>query len=308
MPVTWTDEVDQIMAGDLAAGFAYVTPAKGVVITPMGPIGLRDREAGTITLSTSLGLWKKLDRIRSNPSVAVAYHAREHGDSNRHEYVLAQGTASFSTTPDRAWLDSIGPQWEHFMGPRQGGLGGRWLDVYYYERVAITIAVRRVIVWPDLGCRGEPTILGDALPSEPAPHSAPKNGTTPRVDGERLAKQSRKLEHTLLGWVGGDGLPVVVPAQPTLAGPDGVELEPPPSMVPAGGRRAGLTSHSFRPRMIGQEQRIHTGWLEVDGRRVRYSPHTKAGYALPASKVLFTLASGGATRTGIRKARERGLA
>ena len=60
MPATWSDEVDEILGGDLAAGFAYLTPAKGVVITPMAPLGIRDRERGTVTLSTSLGLWKKL--------------------------------------------------------------------------------------------------------------------------------------------------------------------------------------------------------------------------------------------------------
>ena len=49
MSVSWSDEVDEILASDLAAGFAYLTPAKGVVITPMAPLGLRDREAGTVT-------------------------------------------------------------------------------------------------------------------------------------------------------------------------------------------------------------------------------------------------------------------
>ena len=44
-PWAWSDEVDEILGGDLAAGFAYLTPAKGVVITPMAPLGLRDREA-----------------------------------------------------------------------------------------------------------------------------------------------------------------------------------------------------------------------------------------------------------------------
>ena len=85
--MSWPDGVDRILTGDLTAAVAYVTPAKGVVITPMAPLGSRDREAGTIAVSTSLGLWKKLDRIRSNPSVSVAY-ARDHGDSNHPEYVL----------------------------------------------------------------------------------------------------------------------------------------------------------------------------------------------------------------------------
>jgi hypothetical protein len=65
--VTWNDEVDEILAGDLAVGLAYLTPAKGVMISPMAPLGMRDREAGTVTLSSSLALWKKLDRMRRNP-------------------------------------------------------------------------------------------------------------------------------------------------------------------------------------------------------------------------------------------------
>ena len=65
----WSDEIDEILGGDLAAAFAYLTPAKGVVITPMAPLGLRDREAGTVTLSTSLALWRKLDRIRRNAAL-----------------------------------------------------------------------------------------------------------------------------------------------------------------------------------------------------------------------------------------------
>ncbi len=144
MSVTWSDEVDEILAGDLAAGFAYLTPANGVVITPMAPLGLRDREAGTVTLSTSLGLWKKLDRIRRNPGVAVAYHAREHGFSDRPGYVLVQGRASFSTTPDREWLESITPAWDRFLEPRADGLLGRMLDVYQWQRVAVDIEVERV--------------------------------------------------------------------------------------------------------------------------------------------------------------------
>ena len=49
MPVEWSDEIDAILGNDVAAGFAYATPAKGVVITPMAPLGLRDRERGTVS-------------------------------------------------------------------------------------------------------------------------------------------------------------------------------------------------------------------------------------------------------------------
>jgi hypothetical protein len=56
--VQWDDDVDDIITGDAAAGFASITPAKGVVIFPMAPMGLRNRESGTITVTGSLGLPK----------------------------------------------------------------------------------------------------------------------------------------------------------------------------------------------------------------------------------------------------------
>ena len=71
------------------------------------------------------------------------------------------------------------------------------------------------------------------------------------------------------------------------SGSDGAELIVPASVRPEGGRRAGLTAHRFEPRMVGQEQRIYTGWLDVDGDRAVYAPHTRAGYRLPASKALM---------------------
>ena len=77
--MAWSDEVDAIIDGDLTAGLAYVTPAGGVVVTAVAPIGLRDRAAGTVGFTTSLGFGKKLERIKRNPKVALAYHAREHG-------------------------------------------------------------------------------------------------------------------------------------------------------------------------------------------------------------------------------------
>ena len=87
-----------------------------------------------------------------------------------------------------------------------------------------------------------------------------------------------------------------------------MKLSVPAGSVPAGGRRAGLTSHQFQPRKIGQEQRVHTGWLESDGSdRVEYAPHTKAGYRLPTSKLALTMGSA-SLAFRMKKAREAGLA
>jgi hypothetical protein len=306
MAVEWSDDVDEVLGNDLAAALAYATPAKGVVITPMAPLGIRDRERGTVTLTTSLGLPKKLLRVRANPHVAVAYHAREHTSIDRGQYVLVQGRASFGK-PDREWLDSITPQWERFLGPRHTGLLGRWLEVYYYERVAITIEVERILSWTAADCSGEPQLFGSPRAAAPDSQSPPKNGTAARESTVKLRDQAVKLPHTLLGWIGGGGFPEVVPVSVTGAGEEAVELAS-AAPVPPGHRRAGLTAHRFEPRMVGQEQRVYTGWLDHEDGRIRYSPHTKAGYALPASDALTVVGSAVATRRGIRTARAAGLA
>jgi hypothetical protein len=46
--VTWGEEIDAILAGDLTGGLGYRAPAGGVVVQAVAPIGLRDREAGTV--------------------------------------------------------------------------------------------------------------------------------------------------------------------------------------------------------------------------------------------------------------------
>ncbi len=280
-------------------------------MVPVSGLGLRDREAGTVTVTTSLGLWKKLERMRRNPHVALAFHTREHGFSDRPEYVLVQGTASVPAGADRAWLESIGESWERFLGPREvGPLWDRWLRVYTWERVGVEIEVERLVVWPDLACRGPHEVLGAELPAEPAaPQRPPARGTGPRIKSARAARRAERLPYALLGWVGADGFPVVVPVEVEGADERGIVLEAPPGLVPPGGRRAGLTAHSFSPQVIGQEQRIHTGWLEAepDGRRVVYAPHTETGYRLPASKLLYRLAAGFVTRRGVRGARRAGF-
>jgi hypothetical protein len=305
--VTWSDEVDEILAGDLAVGLAYLTPAKGVVVVPMAPLGLRDREAGTVTVTTSLGLWKKLDRVRRNPGVAIAYHAREHGYSDRAGFVLVQGRASFSAEPDRAWLESITPNWDRFLVPKSRGALGRFLEVYYWQRVAIEIQVVRVVAYPDGAAHGDPYVFGAAPPPAPSSQEPPRGGIEPRVSVESLAANAERLAHTLLGWCGSDDLPDVVPVSSARPAEGGLALEVPSGSVPPGGRRAGLTSHEFWPRMVGQEQRVYTGWLAADDAgSVRYSPHTKAGYRLPRSKLLYNLGCASIAR-GMRGARQAGL-
>ena len=82
--VGWPERVEEILCGDQVVAFAHVTPLKGVVITPLTNTGLCDRETGTLApVSSSVGMWKKLQRIVEEPRVSVAYHTREHGFAGR---------------------------------------------------------------------------------------------------------------------------------------------------------------------------------------------------------------------------------
>lgn len=95
--LSWSDELDEIIGGDQVVMLAYATPANGTVLLPVNNYAGRDRAAGTLcATNSSVGGWRKLERIRRNPRIALAYHTRQHGSSGRPEYVLAQGRASLS--------------------------------------------------------------------------------------------------------------------------------------------------------------------------------------------------------------------
>ena len=309
MPRVWPDHADEVIGGDQVVALAYATPAKGVVITPMTNFGIRDREAGALAaVNTSVGTARKLERIRRNPRIALAYHTRAHGFSHRPEYVLVQGSASL-TPPSPDYPHLIQEAWERFAGsPDYGRLWTWWLREWL-RRVAIELAVERVVVWPDAGCAGEPEVHGRPLPPDPpAPHRPPRNGTAPRVNHERAARRARRLPNVLLGWVGADGFPLIAPVAVAGAEQGGIVLTGPPSLVPPGGRRAGLTAHWCARHTVGQRLAKHTGWLEPDaGARLVYAPHTQTAYRLPTSQILFKLAAGGMTRREVaRRRREDG--
>ena len=77
--------------------------------------------------------------------------------------------------------------------------------------------------------------------------------------------------------------------------------------LPPGGRRAGLVSHRFTRGAIGQRQRVHTGWLEVDpGGAATYAPHTGSGYWMPPSTLVYKIAVGFETRRRLGAARRAG--
>jgi hypothetical protein len=311
MTTHWPDTVDEILGGDQVVMLGYATPASGVVLTPLTNFALRDRDAGTVSpVNTSVGTAKKLDRIRQHPKVALAYHSREHGFSDRPEYVLLQGRASLSK-PVADYPASIPESWEKFGGALPTGRVWDWALRVWKRRVEIGITVERVLVWPDLACRGSLEVHGAPLPAgPPEPQRPPAGGTGPRVDHERAAVRATNLPNVLLGWVGADGFPFIAPVEVAGTEERGIVLAPPTGLVPEGGRRAGLTAHSFARYTVGQQLRKHTGWLDpqLPQGQVVYAPHTETGYRLPESRLLFMLVAAGATRWGLRGARRAGIA
>jgi hypothetical protein len=297
----WSDEIDRVIDGDITAALAYVTPAGGAVVTAVAPIGLRDRERG-----------EKLERIRRDPRIALAYHAREHGFADGTDYVLAQGDATVTLEPDRQFLETeIGPRAERYLGPRKSGpFWDRWLREYYADRVPVDVAVRRMVRWPQLDCSGAADVLGEpASAAHPEPQAPPKNGTAPRVDAERAGGRASKLPYLLLGFRGADGYPIVHPVAVADAGPDGIVLEAADAaLLPSGGRRAGLLGHAYGKHLVGLEARQFTGWLTVEegSRSALYAPHTQQAFRAPANKTLMLIGNGLLAKRGLKKARRSG--
>ena len=310
MAVPWSEEVDAVLAGDLTAALAYPTPAGGAVVTAVAPIGLRDRGAGTITFTTSLGFGRKLERIHRDPRIALAYHAREHGfaEGSGSLYVLAQGDARISLDPDEAHLRELAPRAERFLGARKTGLfWDRWLREYYQDRVPVQMTARRVTAWPALDASGDPVVAGAAPTGGVESQAPPSGGTGPRLDCDRAARRCRALPHVLLGYLDAVGYPVVVSVAVGDGGPDGIELRSAGAPLPAGARRAGLLAHAYQPQLIGLTVRQLTGWLTVteDG-GARYAPHTERGFQTPANKTVVLFASGLMAKRGLREARRVG--
>lgn len=297
----WTDDIETVLAGDHVAMLGYVTPAGGTVLTPVTNFGMHSRERGMVTFNTSVGAWRKIVRIRANPNVALAFHTRAHASHERQEYVLVQGSATIGQPVDD-FPSTVLEHWERVEPWSTLGPAWRWWMRAYARRVELSVAVERIIVWPDLTCAGESRVYGAPLPDSAVPSQPPPaKGSGPRVGLALTALAARRVPDVMLGWVGGDARPFVVPVRVAATGPSGLTLRTRSGLVPAGSRRAGLTGHWFSQGVAGQFQAVHTGWLEV-GDEVTYAPHTRASYFMPPSRTVYRLAAGGFARLRERHA------
>jgi nitroimidazol reductase NimA-like FMN-containing flavoprotein (pyridoxamine 5'-phosphate oxidase superfamily) len=307
--VVWDDELDTIFAADLTAALGYRTPAGGVVVQAVAPIGMRDRDTGTVRFTTSLGFSKKLERIAADPRVAMAFHAREHGRSSSTRYVLVQGAARVIEEPSEEERAVVRANGTLYLGaPKRGPFWDYWMREYYVSRVPVEVTVTRICAWPTLDAAGEPdVVIGEPLGSDQAaPQRPPRNGTGPRVDVGRAARRLRATAHTLLGYAGSDGAPVVIPVTLVTEKDETGFVLSAASPLPTGGRRAGMLGHSYEAQLIGLNTRQHTGWLEANDQRVVYAPHTETGYRTPPNKTLQMFLNGALAKQGVRQATKGG--
>lgn len=305
--VAWDDAVEAILDGDLTAALGYRTPAGGVVVQAVAPVGLHDRARGTVAFTTSLGFSKKLERIAADPRVALAFHAREHGAASGEAFVLAQGRARVIERPTPEQRERMRANSAARLGAhRRGRFWDFWLREYYAARVPVEIDVERIVAWPDLRCAGAAQVTGAPLGDDPPSQRPPRKGTSPRIDVARTRGRLARTPHTLVGFAGDDGFPVVVPAAITGAVERGLTLTAP--ALPAGSRRAGLLGHAYRKQLVGLETHQHTGWLEADAHgRAVYAPHTEVGYRAPPNKTLLLLLNGLLAKRGVRRAQASAL-
>jgi len=301
----WSDAADAAIAGDIATALAYATPAGGAVVAPITTVGVRDRRAGTVMFTTSLAFGRKLERIRREDRVALAFHARDHGFAAGTAFVLAQGRAEIGWTDPAAQGAALADGVQRFFGPpKSGRFWSRWMREYYVQRVPVTVFVERVETWPDPPGGGAPDVHGAPAPATAAASQpSPQGGAEPRVPARRAARRLRRLPHLLLGWVGPDGFPAVAPVAVERADRDGLELLDPTGSVPQGKRRAGLVGHRFGPGLTGLRAQQHTGWLQAGEEGIRYAPHTEQRYRTPRSETGTLLVNGWQAKRGMRRAR-----
>ena len=263
--IRWPDEVDEILAGDIAVALASVTPAKGVVIAPLTNFGMRDREAGTICVNSSVAAWRKLDRIRRNPGWPSPSTPVNTGRAP-----VPSTCSRRAGQPCRTRFPTTPPRSRGHWQPRSQDRGAasaapwkRWLRVYALrDRDHASTCRARSTVWPDLGLprarprSSAPRPLRPPVRPGARPPRAPGPAHRRRARGPKAAQAPPARPPRAPGRAR-DGLPdrrrrssagdaTDARHRPAPAGAD---------LVPPGGRRAGLTAHWFAPRVVGQRQR-----------------------------------------------------
>lgn len=155
-------------------------------------LGLRDRRAGTVTFTTSLGFGRKLERIAHDPRIAVAYHTRQHGYSDRPGYVLVQGMATVHPDYPPQQREALREQAARHIGQlATGRFWDWWLRVYYEDRVGVEVRARRILWWPSGSLRDRPEVFGEALPADGAdPQRPPRHPTAPRVSMKKVRRSA----------------------------------------------------------------------------------------------------------------------
>jgi hypothetical protein len=163
---------------------AAATPAGGVVVQAVAPIGLHDRERGTLGFTTSLSFSKKLQRLALDPRVAMAFHAREHRRSSSTRYVLAQGTARVIEQPSDQQRALVRANAASFLGkPKHGPMWDYWMREYYVTRVQVEVAVTRICAWPTLDAAGAPDLVSGGTPARDCAYAARLRGIRWRTGG-----------------------------------------------------------------------------------------------------------------------------
>ena len=296
--VEWPDEVDEILCGDLVVGVGTLTPKGGVALASVTTLGIRDREAGSVGFTTSMGFGRKLERIARDPRVAMAYHTRRHGASQRPGYVLVEGRAAVRTVARAQLMERAAA----CLGQvAEGRFWDWWLKTYYDDRMLVSVEVERIVWWPehdtsDAIVLGSPLPVGDALSQ-----MAEGDPWSPRA-GLRWADRASAKGHLLLGMVQADGWPAILPVRLMDRVGGCLALEATRGRLPSGTRRAGVLAHDFHRSLIGLWTSTGTGWLDAGAGRGTWSPHTGHFFYAPPIKPLLLLGNGAAARWGYRQA------
>jgi hypothetical protein len=307
----WPAEVDRVLGGDVVVAVGTSTPEGGVVVNPVPTLGMRDRDAGTVSFVTAgrsaLGARVGPDRLAIDPRVAVAYHTRRHGHVHIPGHVLVQGRAEVRSLGDPERRALLERREEHLGRPAaRGRFWGWWLEPDDRDLIVVDVHVDRLLWWAD-DDRGEETVvLGVPPPAGDPPSQPPPDAPVrPRVPMRKLRRVAGR-PHRVLGVLDAEGSPLLVPVGISHVGGSELRLTASSSLLPQGQRRAGLLIHEFHPRLVGARASACTGWLRVVGDLIKWTPHSHRGRVLPPNETLLRLAEGAEARRRRRRAAEHG--